>query len=69
MLRTYIMPGFYILNRHRHGSSDSGRVWATIQNLRGGWWVRVHQGGEWVVTLKLDTLAEAEQIALLELHR
>ena len=67
MVRTYVMPGLYILNRHKHGPSPTDRTWVTISNHR----------SKWVVCMPFDdlplgesdTLSEAVQIALLELHR
>lgn len=71
MVRTYIMPGLYALNRHKHGPSPLGRVWCLIREVHSGCWAIVVVDEEYglIVPATADTLAQAQQIALLELHR
>ena len=77
MLRTYVMPGFYILNRHKHGPSPTGRLWAAIQQFdgKGSWRIIAHRGGDLALHDECqwhgsaNSLAEAVQVALLELHK
>ena len=72
MMRTYVHPGLYILSRHPHGSSPEGRLFALIIEGRGGWAIWVNNSDS-VEPSELtgygNSLAEAVQVALLELHK
>ena len=72
MLRTYVHPGLYILSRHKHGPSPEGAIYAVIAQYCGkGLWMvdTIDTMGGYLTQTSADSLAEAVQVALLELHK
>ena len=70
MVRVYVHPGLYLVSRQKHKASPGGLLWATLHNVGSRWHVSTYTSlGQFDLRYFTDTLAEAQQIALLELHR
>ena len=69
MLRIYVHPGLYILTRFKHGPSPSGRTSIIISQFLCSPWVLALMDNSDEILGEADSLAEAVQVALLELHK